>query len=75
MKKKTYTQPHVNVAKIEMENPIAYSNTATVEEEETNLNAVPFNFNFNGGNGKTTEGTHHGQTLGAKESTFDFNDD
>ena len=73
MKKKTYTQPHVNVAKIEMENPIAYSNTATVENGGTNTNIgdVP----LNGGNGNTTEGTHNGGDLGAKEFSFDFNDD
>lgn len=73
MKKKTYTQPHVNVAKIEMENPIAYSGTATVNEEETNLNAVPSNFNSR--KGVTPEGTHNGGDLGAKEFSFDYNDD
>ena len=71
MKKIPYTQPMVKVAKMEMENPIAYSNTATVKDEDTNMFAVP----FSGGNGKTTEGTHNGGDLGAKEFSFDYNDD
>lgn len=70
MKKKSYIQPHVKVAKMEMEDPIAYSDTATVAGggKSTTKRGVP----FNGGNNNSTEGTHNGADLGAKGSSFDF---
>lgn len=73
MKKIPYTQPMVKVAKMEMENPIAYSNTATSENggTKTTIGGVP----LNGRNDNTPEGTHNGGDLGAKEFSFDFNDD
>lgn len=72
MKKTLYIQPNVKVEKIDVEEPIAYSGTATQNgiSNQITVNDVPFY-----GTAISPKGTDNGQNLQSKGTSFDFADE